>query len=142
MSGVEPQDTITESSVKQRAERKTVHAVGLNGLLTSVRMVITVTHRWNALILFSPSGHGSFSATEVVRCLFKVRPPHPGLTTAPPPPCLSCQPGTCADESRSKRTHTDDDDDDDDKGQGISAGAQETAAEGRPNRGENSAEVQ
>lgn len=102
--------------------------------------------------LFSPSsGHGSL--TEDVRCLFKVQPrtPNPPRTDTSPPlhppplpslPCLSCQPGSCVDESRSKRTHTDEDEDED-KGQGISAGAQEgRAAEGGPTSGGNSAQAQ
>lgn len=64
VSGVERQDTVTEI-----------------GLLTSPRMVITVTRRPSGVILFFPSsGHGSL--TEDVRCLFEVQP----RTRAPPTP--------------------------------------------------------
>lgn len=53
-------------------------------------------------------------------------------------PCVfspSCQPGSCSDESKSKRSHTDDDDD-------GAGGQASTATEGGPSRTENCAEIQ
>lgn len=51
--------------------------------------------------------------------------------------------GSCSSECQSKRSHTDEDDDDDDEDQSRGAGSQAlNAAEERPSRPENSAEVQ
>lgn len=113
----------------------------VNSSVATARIVITVTHSWNQVVFFFgflKSGHGSFSATEDVRCLLKA--PHlPSPTDTSPHPlhCLPCQPGSCVDESQRKRTHNDEDDDDDEGQEDPRRSSGVTSS-----RGESRAEVQ
>lgn len=66
---------------------------------------------------------------------------HTNTLTTVSASCFFCPPGPCSGECQNKKPHTDGDDDEDQSDRGAGSQAVK-AAEERPNRPENGAEVQ